>query len=300
MLVSKTKFELNEEVKIYLGQDNIYTDASGIRQIIAFYNECKGYSNCTINIRLDNTQWIDGNLCAFLGALVYRLSIENSLKFSMDAKQVSAKCNILFANDFLPITQNENYYRTKSCLPFRGFFPKQKDEFYNYLENDLFAHSAMPKLSLEVQEQLIDNLSEVYGNIDKHAETDLPFFVCGQHYPSKNALHFTISDLGVGFFKKINAQKPLEIKCCGDAILWAVAGNSTKQDAPGGSGLKNLNNYLQDNNGAMQIYTGDAGWCSKTVNSVLYPDGVSSLRNNYLGSTINLEFNTKNLNFRSV
>ncbi|QPH40385.1 hypothetical protein [Pedobacter endophyticus] len=291
---------MNNEVTIYLGQDRIYTDATGIRQILRFYYECKVYQNYTININLDNIEWIDGNLCAFLGALMYRLSIENKLAFLMDSKQVSAKCNILFANDFLPITQNENHYKIKSCLPFRGFLPKQKDEFYNYLENDLFAHNAMPKLLPEVQEQLIDYLGEVYGNIDKHAETELPFFVCGQYYPSKNALHFTISDLGVGFFKKINAQKPINVKSCGDAILWAIAGNSTKQDAPGGSGLRNLNAYLRDNNGAMQIYTGDAGWCSKTVNSVLYPDGISLLRNNYLGATINLEFNTKNLNFRNV
>lgn len=291
---------MNKEVEIYLGQDNIYTDASGIRQILVFYNECKAYFDCTINIKLDNTEWIDGNLCAFLGALVYRLSVENNLKFSMDAKQVSAKCKILFANDFLPITQDEKDYKRKSCLPFRGFLPNQKDEFFNYLENDLFAHNAMPKLSLAIQDELIDNLGEIYGNIEKHAETKLPFFVCGQYYPSKNSLNFTISDLGVGFFKKINAQKTLDIKTCGEAVLWAVAGNSTKPDVPGGTGLKVLNAYLQDNNGSMQIYTGDAAWCSKTVNSVLYPDGVSSLRNNYLGATINLEFNTKNLNFRSL
>lgn len=288
---------MNKEVKIYLGQDKIFTDATGVRQILSFYEDCKLFTDCVININLDNTEWIDGNLCAFLGALMYRLSIENNLKFSMNAQQVSTKCKILFANDFLPIAQNESHYKIKSCLPFKGFFSKQKDEFYSYLENDLFAHNAMPKLLPVVQEQLIDYLSEVYGNIDKHAETELPFFVCGQYYPSKNALNFTISDLGVGFFKKINAEKPLEIGTCGEAILWAVAGNSTKPDAPGGSGLKNLKKYLHKTNGAMQIYSGDAGWCSNTVNSLLYPDGVSPLRNNYLGATINLEFNTKTLSF---
>lgn len=288
------------QIQLFLGEDRIYTDATGIRQILTFYSACKEYNNCIISINLDKTEWFDGNLCAFLGALLYRLSIDNNLRFTMDASQVSAKCRILFANNFLPIDQNLEQYKTDSCLPFKGFYPKQKDEFFQYLENDLFSHQAMPKLDVETREKLIDDLTEIYANIDKHAETEQPFFVCGQYYPYKHSLHFTICDLGIGFFKKINQQKPEEIRSCGDAILWALAGNSTKPDAPGGSGLKNLYRYLKENKGAMQIYTGDYGWCSKTAGSILYPEGIKQLNTEYIGSAINLEFNTKNLTFRKV
>jgi hypothetical protein len=289
-----------EEVKIYLGEDRIYTDATGIKQILKFFKECKEFKNCLVNINLDNVEWFDGNLCAFLGAMLYRLTIENNLTFTMDASQVSAKFGVLFANNFLPIDQNLQQYKIDSCLPFKGFYPKEKDEFYDYLDKDLFNHPAMPKLEHDVKEKLIDDLSEVYGNIDKHAETEYPFFVCGQYYPFKNTLNFTISDLGVGFFKKISLIKPKEIQNCGDAILWALAGNSTKEDAPGGSGLKNLCKYFKDNKGSMQIYTGDYGWSSETENSILYPKGVKELNHYYMGATINLQFNTKSLTLKKV
>ncbi|EOR96632.1 ATP-binding region, ATPase-like protein [Arcticibacter svalbardensis MN12-7] len=154
----------------------------------------------------------------------------------------------------------------------------------------------MPHFSDNIKEKLIDDLTEVYANIDKHAETELPFFVCGQYYPVKGMIHFTISDLGVGFFKKINERQPDKIHSCGDAILWAIAGNSTKPDALGGSGLKNLHNYLDENQGGLQIYTGNAGWCSRTSKtSLIFPQGITDLRNNYIGATINLEFNKKTL-----
>jgi hypothetical protein len=283
-------------IEINLGEDFVYTDVSGFRQLLKFYQECRGYENSTIYIKLDNIQWIDGNLCAFLGALLFRLTKENKLNFAINAKQVSDKCGILFHNNFIPLEQNIKQYAKKSCVPYQGFYPKQKDEFLDYLENELLVHPAMPKLKNEIKEKLIDDLTEIYANIDKHAETGDPFFVCGQYYPSKGYLNFTISDLGVGFFKKIKELQPDKIHSCGDAILWAVAGNSTKLDAPGGSGLKNLNTYLDNNNGGLQILTGDAGWCSRTAKaSLIFPNGITDLRNNYLGAAINLEFNKKTL-----
>lgn len=282
-------------VEVFLGNDNIYTDFSGFKQLLNFYDECKKYSNCKIKINLGNLNWLDGNLCAFLGALLYRLKKDNSLSFIMDTEQIIKKCDILFHNDFLPVEQNHALYKKKSCIPFRGLYPKQKDEFIDYLENDLLSHSSMPKFRDATKEKLIDDLVEVYGNIDKHAETIDPFFVCGQYFPSKEAVNFTISDIGVGFFKKINECVPQKVKTCGDAILWAVEGNSTKPDASGGTGLKNLHKYLDLTRGGLQIYTGDAGWCSKTIGTVMFPNGIRTLDSNYIGATINLQFNKKML-----
>jgi hypothetical protein len=283
-------------IDVFLGEDRIYTDVSGVRQLLAFYTNCQKYFGEVICIRLDNTQWLDGNLCALLGGLLFRLNKENGLTFSIDARQVSDKFRVLFNNDFLRIEQNTSQYKKSTCMPFKGFLPKQKDEFYKYLENDLLAHQAMPKLKEDIKEKLIDDLTEVYANIDKHAETADPFFVCGQFFSKREAINFTISDLGVGFFKKINEKQPEKVKNSGDAILWAIAGNSTKPDAPGGRGLKNLYDYLDNNHGGMQIYTGENGWCSKTMKtSELFKNGITELRNNYSGAVINLEFNKKSL-----
>lgn len=282
---------------VHLGQDRIYTDSVGVKQLLNFYDECKQYSNSTIHIVLDNVLWFDGNLCALLGALVYRLKQENNLKFSINAAQVIKHCDILFHNDFLPVEQNFEYYKKRSAIPFKGFYPKQKDEFTDYMDNEVLSHSAMPPFSDEVKEKLIDDLIEIYGNIDKHAETEDPFFVCGQYYPKQEIIKFTICDLGVGFYKKIKQQKPDLINSHGDAILWAVDGNSTKPDAPGGKGLKNLHQYLSDNRGGIQIYTGDCNWCSKTMaqNIPIKPQGITQLKKNFRGSSISLEFNKKTL-----
>ena len=100
-----------------------------------------------------------------------------------------------------------------------------------------------------------------------------------------------------GFYKKIKERKPELIKGTGDAILWAVEGNSTKPDASGGMGLKNLHQYFIETNGGLQIYTGDTNWCSKTMaqNVIIKPRGMTVLEKKFTGSLISLEFNKKSL-----
>lgn len=286
-----------EIIDIFLGEDNIYTDSVGIKQIMAFYADCKHHKDKTVIIRLDNLNWLDGNLCALLGALLFRLKNENNLTFKIDPNQVEAKCNILFHNDFLPLEEHSKTIKKSSCIPFKGFYPKQKDEFTDYLENDLLSHQSMPQFNSEIKEKLIDDLIEIYGNIDKHAQTDMPFFVCGQYFHKQGIIRFTICDLGIGFYEKIKQQQPEIIQSTSEAILWAVAGNSTKPDAPGGSGLKTLHEYLSNNKGGIQIFSIDANWCSKTMeqNVPLRPKGITQISNIFKGSVISLEFNKKTL-----
>ena len=215
--------------------------------------------------------------------------------FSIDTKQVAEKCDVLFHNNFLPLDLPKGVKAKTSCIPFRAFYPNEKDKFIDYLSDELLVHPGMPKFSEETKEKLIDDLTEISGNIHKHAETEDPFFVCGQHYFKNGTVNFTLSDLGEGFFPKIKAARPEIITNDGDAILWAIQGNSTKKDAPGGQGLKKLRKYFEKNGGAMHIYTGGSGWLSEHSESNLFKNGIIPLPNSYTGTSINLIFNKKSL-----
>ena len=282
---------------ISLGISSIYTDATGVRQMLRFYQYCLNYRDCTVHIDLSNITWIDGNMCAFLGALLYRLNRANNLSFRMDGQQVASCCEILLHNDFLQVDQNVRAFKKTSSIPYTRFSPKDVTGFMNYMENDLLNHVSMPQLKSDVKEKLLDDLGEVFGNIDKHAETDQPFFVCGQYYPRQHVIRFSICDLGIGFFTNINKQVPNKVSHAGHAILWALEGNSTKSDAPGGTGLIGLKRYMEDDHGHLQIFTNNYGWCSKTAasNSLIFPDGIIPLNYTYKGALINLEFGRKAL-----
>lgn len=285
-----------DSIKIPLGISSIYSDRSGINQLLDFYNNCNSYNNCIIEICIKNLQWFDGNLCAFLGALMYRLNKSNNLTFTIKEEHVQAKFDILFHNDFIPLDVKASD-KKKSCIPFRGFEVKDKDAFMDYVEFEVLKHTAMPKFSDAVIDKLLDDLGELYANIDKHAFSEMPFYMCGQFYPKSGIIKFTICDLGVGFLQNIHKLKP-EIGTYDQAIKWAVDGNSSKPDAPGGTGLIGLRKYCAANQGKLQIISGDYMWCSETFDQkpLLYPEGLLPLKHFFQGAIINLEFNKKVLN----
>jgi hypothetical protein len=285
---------VREQIVISLGEDAIYTNATGIKQLMTFYHKALAYDNCTIHISLDNLTWLDGNLCALFGALIFQLGKERGITFTIDGAEVSRKCNILFRNEFLPLT-NIGKESKASCIPFRSFYATQKDEFVAYLTDDLLVHKGMPEFTEAIKDKLIDDLTELSGNIDKHAETQDPFFVCGQFFPKFQKVVFTVSDVGAGFLPKINLKQPEIVKDSADAILWALKGNSTKDDAPGGTNLKRMKEYFMASNGGIQIITGDASWNSELIENQLYPNGIIKLPNECRGTTINLIFNKNNL-----
>jgi len=56
------------KIRIPLGISKIYSDRTGINQILDFYFKCQDHNDCTIEICLTDLEWFDGNLCSLLGA----------------------------------------------------------------------------------------------------------------------------------------------------------------------------------------------------------------------------------------
>ena len=280
---------------VYLGQDDIYTNATGLKQLLAFHEDCRRHENCTIPVSLANVQWLDGNMCGVLAGLLYSLSKERGLSFSFDANEVSTKFNnILSRNGFLDIElRGKLTNEDKTVLPFQAFHPKDKGGYISYLFEVLLVHEGMPNFTADEQGKIVDDLTELLSNIDLHAGTDHPFFICGQFYPKIGKVKLTVSDLGCGFLPKIAEFTNNTITTAKDAIHWAVNGNTTKQDATGGINLKRMKKYFSSTDGEMHIATGNAYWSTANIGSVLYPDGVMTLPYETLGTTVHLVFNKK-------
>lgn len=95
-------------------------------------------------------------------------------------------------------------------------------------------------------------------NAIEHANIKHPIFACGQYFPEKNLLKFTLVDLGDGFLKKISIKTNGKINDYKSAIVWATTDtNTTRDNNLGGTGLKDLKKYCDDNNGSLHICSGD-------------------------------------------
>jgi hypothetical protein len=267
----------------------IFTNYSGIKQLFRLYHQGRDFSNLTLSIDMYKLEWIDANLSSLFYAILYKLAVENNLRFSTDVSYLKNKFDVLFRNGFF-VNEEEVIDERKSTVVLKEFLPGDDKAYISYIEHDLMNHRGMPKFSKEVKQGILNELIEVYTNIGLHARTDHPFFVCGQYYPKQENLIFTIVDLGVGFLTPINEKIPA-IDNDFDAIMWALEkSNTTKVGTPGGLGLYQLRKYCENNNSDMQILTGDIFWSSELASTVF---DFRKFPQPFVGTTINLIFSQK-------
>ncbi|PZR24442.1 MAG: hypothetical protein DI539_00250 [Flavobacterium psychrophilum] len=238
------------------------TEFGGVQRLYNFYYEASQYHNEELYIDFKNLLFLDGNLCALFQSILYRLNKHNKLVFTTDFDFIKNKFDVLIRNGFIPLP-NENGDNRNSTICLKQFDVAKPDEFIEYIQNDLMSHRGL-NLSEEETEKILYCFVEIFSNIELHSKTDEPFFACGQYFPENGVLKFSIVDIGNGFLPAISAKTNQEINTAYDSIIWALKEkNTTKLNAPGGLGLTDLRDYFNQNNGQMQIITGDAFWSTE-------------------------------------
>src|SRR5699024_955206 len=106
-------------------------------------------------------------------------------------------------------------------------------------------------------------------------------------FPTKNKIEFTIVDTGVGFKEKVNQRFGSNLSAA-KAIEWAVQDkNTTKEHISGGIGLAVLKEFIEKNEGKMQIVSND-GFYEYGSNGV----ETRSFNSGFPGTIVNLQFCT--------
>lgn len=274
-----------EDTPVISLSEEFYTNFSGINRLFKFYHEAVEHYNTTIYLDFYHLKWFDANLTALFGSILSKLTKENNLVFSTDLNFLEDKFNILFRNGFLSPEREKN----GSSIYYKSFDTTHEVEFINYIRQDLLTHQGMPELTESQQTQILDSLIEVFNNIQIHSKSEHPFFVCGQYYPTKKQVAFSMVDLGVGFLPAIVEKTNGTITNDYDAIKWALEkGNSSRSGTPSGIGLYRLQEHFKNNGGNFQIITGSTYWSLDLEKTMI---SSYKIQQPYVGSMLNLLFN---------
>ncbi|MBS1778137.1 MAG: hypothetical protein JST70_02360 [Bacteroidetes bacterium] len=275
-------------MKEYLFSDRICTDYGGYKRLADFYNWCLKFRDQQIRLSFNDLEFFDGNMCALLQAMMYKLYYSRNISFATDYDILRQKFEVMFRNGFIESNNDDD---RQSVVPIKAFSPDSKEQFVDYVDNYLLCHRGVPEhLDANLKAKISDDLLEIFCNVNFHANTKELLFVGGQYYPKQKTLKFTMVDLGDGFLPKINKATNGLIDNALSAINWAVEGNSSKslEQTPGGLGLKNIYSYCKEKLGVLQIATGNGFWSSDYENSLF--EGGRIIQNPFIGTTINLFF----------
>ncbi len=111
-------------------------------------------------------------------------------------------------------------------------------------------------MSSALKKKITESIYEIFINAQIHSETDF-IYICGQFFPKKNNIEFTITDTGIGFKNRVNGRFKTNLSSV-QAIKWAINdGHSTKLGISGGIGLAILKDFVIKNKGKIQIISND-------------------------------------------
>ncbi len=262
-------------------------DKAGFEAFVSLHEQTKDCFLDDVDVDMSATQWFDADMCAAFGAILYRLS-ENV----NTVKLINIKSNvekILSKNGFLSSYGREKIPdRWGTTIPYQRFDVKDDRYFAGYMENELIERSEMPTMSPGLLKKFRESIFEIFSNAVLHSQTEKGIFSCGQFFPKRNRLDFSVVDLGIGISKNVNMNTGLDLTP-EDAIVWATKEqNTTKRgQIPGGLGLKLLGEFIDLNGGRIQIVS-DAGYWKREKSEV----STARLGLPFPGTVVSVEINT--------
>ncbi len=255
------------------------------QRLISFYEANKNKSFSSVHLELSG--FFAANLSAALGAVLDIFTSNlNDIHFDSIEPQIET---ILLKNDFLTYYGKKRALDTNhTTIKFQKLKPTDGKFFKNYVIEELIeGHIAnLPRMSNGVKEKIVEAIYEIFVNAQIHSETQF-IYTCGQFYPTKGKIEFTIVDTGIGFKNRVNRRFNRNLNAT-QAIQWAVQDRkTTKQGISGGIGLAVLREFIEKNKGKMQIVSNEGFYQYSCTGEIL-----KEFDGQFPGTIVNLQFRT--------
>ena len=262
-------------------------DLPGFRAIMRIASRTAHCFFDEVEIDMRSTTWFDADMCALLGSLLYKLNDDlNTVKLTNVS---SAVHSILSKNGFLSHYGEERIPdRWGTTIRYHRFETTDDGTFAGYIEHELIHRQELPVMSPGLTKRFRESIFEIFSNAVLHSETKLGIFSCGQLFPNRHTLSFTVAELGIGICESVRRHTGLNMRP-EEAIEWATQETNTtkKGSIPGGLGLKLLSEFVDLNRGALQIVSDTGYWRREGARTL-----TATLDDRFGGTVVSLKINT--------
>ncbi|MBN2595760.1 hypothetical protein [Labilibaculum sp.] len=234
-----------------------------------------------IVLNFANTKVIESNLFAILGSVIAGLERR---KNKVRLVNMQEPIQNLFNSKKL-INGSARKYLWKCFVKCQQFASVDEEALADYLEKRIFPERPEVKLNKQLKMAVQLCVAEVYRNAFAHSNCKEVFIA---HYYSVYNKKLLISIVSQGRPFSLLVNKTLNKRLNGvGAIEWAVEnGHTTEKDAHKGIGLYTIRQFIKQNQGKIQILSGDGVW-----KQVKHRSFSKLYEKEFPGSIITLEFN---------
>lgn len=259
--------------------ENLRCSQKGLTALGAYANAIKRHYGKKVIVDCNLVNWVEANIAAALGAIHFDAEENGS-----NIRFVNLKDGIESVLSRNGLFNQSKVSPHKTCIPLKRFELSDSKYFAEFTTGE-FKKQDMPTMSEGLTQKFFEGLDELFINATMHSKSNFGVFACGQSYPAKNRLDFSLVDLGIGFKKNYENYFNLDTEAS-IAIDWAMKKNNTTRqgDIPGGLGLDILKEFIGLNKGRLTIFSGNGFWELSSSGIV-----IEELRSNFPGTFINLE-----------
>ena len=266
----------------------VESDYAGFNHIAHIAKQSHNLFCDSVELDFSGCDFFDANMTAPLYTVISR--IRNELN-DVHLVNMNRKLSIILRkNRFLVTFQVKPEIDTNhTTVPFKIFRPQASEQFYEYLDSHMHG-KGIPTMTEGLTRRFRQSLVEIFQNAAIHSRSRAGIFSCGQFFPRKHRLDFTISDAGVSIRDKVRKHLRNAKVSSKAAIEWAlVEGNTTKKGRqPGGLGLDLLKDFIRMNDGKLQIVSRYGYYQFSSDQQKLM-----KLDYDFPGTCVNIEINTK-------
>lgn len=247
--------------------EKIVSTKDGSKELIYILDQIHSAKNGdTVVLDFSNLEWIDANLLAALGAVfeenLQRVKLRY-IKGSLNSKIQTLLSKNGFGIKYFELEKVEDVYDT--IIEYKMSKGKEIKKFAEYFLKQVLMREKMPRMSNGLKEKILENVLEIFGNAPMHGGGTM-VYSCGQIFPTKNAMKFTIANTGhtikenvIDYYIHERGEDPPS-----STIEWATKeNNSTKKivnGKSGGLGLYFLKQFIGINGGTITICSSDEVW----------------------------------------
>ena len=274
--------------RIYI-PEIVLTNKNGYEFLASIYPRVIGQKQQNILVDFSKCLIFDGNLASALGAVLDAIVSCGYHVYLKSPPPGKAK-RVLSRNHFFKAwSVSTNTEERENFVYYHKFSSSETDAFKDYIDKELVHKKLFPVHTDLVGETIIANVYEIYANAIMHGRTNY-VYSCGEYKEKEKILEMSIVDFGRTIHTNVNdylSQKNIGTLNAVDAIEWAfVIGNTTKL-IPGGLGLAMLKEFMNLNNGCIQVVSGE-GFLEiigdkviKTMLSVSFTGTIVTMRFNF-------------------
>lgn len=280
---------MNSERKI-IQMNNLQTSFGSHNDLARMSEEIKSFNGNELILDFEKVTFVSSNQFAVLGCMLSQYQSENvatRIAFAHVPPKLESVMRVNgFGEKHLSYAPLPDIHNT--TIPYKRFNVSQINEFEKYIMIKIFSRNDVPKMSDLVRDSIIDNILEIFNNVKEHTCSS-ELYTCGQFFPSKSLLYFTIADSGETIPYNVSSFLQEHDTAITTSFLeWAMqSGNSTRRaDSPGGLGLYLLSDFITLNSGELYIVSGN-----ETFEQTSKGKRYKFLDSSYDGTIVTMAFN---------